>query len=48
MKKLFIIISIILALAAIVFVSPIMGKEGKTQSSYYGTAYAGEGGGGGF
>ena len=48
MKKLFIIIAIVLALAAIMFVSPITGKEGKTQPTYYGTAYAGEGGGGGF
>jgi hypothetical protein len=48
MKKLFIIIAIVLTLAAILFVSPINGKEGKNESSYYGSAYAGEGGGGGF
>jgi hypothetical protein len=48
MKKLFIIIAIALALAAILFVSPITGKEGKNETMYYGSAYAGEGGGGGF
>jgi hypothetical protein len=48
MKKLFIIIAIVLALAAILFVSPITGKEGRNETTYYGSAYAGEGGGGGF
>jgi hypothetical protein len=48
MKKLFIIIAIVLALAAVLFVSPITGKESKNETSYYGSAYAGEGGGGGF
>jgi hypothetical protein len=48
MKKLFIILAIVLALAAVLFVSPITGKEGKSGTTYYGSAYAGEGGGGGF
>jgi hypothetical protein len=48
MKKLFIIIAIVLALAAVLFVAPITGRESKNETTYFGSAYAGEGGGGGF
>jgi len=47
MKKLIVIIAIVLALGALIFVSPIMGKSSKSEPVYFGTAYAGEGGGGG-
>jgi|WetSurSiteA1Bulk_404760.scaffolds.fasta_scaffold119324_1 hypothetical protein len=48
MKKLLIVIAIVVALAAILFASPILGREGKHEATFYGSAYAGEGGGGGF
>ena len=46
MKKFFVVIAIILALTAALFASPILGKEGKSDSVFYGTALAGEGAGG--
>lgn len=45
MKKLLIVITIVVALAGLFFVSPILGKEKKTEPAYYGSAYAGGGGG---
>lgn len=45
MKKLLIVITIIVALAGLFFVSPILGKEKKTEPNYYGSAYAGGGSG---
>jgi hypothetical protein len=47
MKKLLIIVSIFVALAGLFFVSPILGKEGKKDAVYYGSAF-GWGGGGNF
>ena len=46
MKKFLIIITIILALGALLFAFPILGKDGKNESVYYGAALADEGGGG--
>lgn len=46
MKKLLIIISIVIVLAAAIFASPILGREDKNSSRFLGTAFAGEGGGG--
>ena len=48
MKKLLIVIAIVVALAAVLFASPILGREAKNEGTYHGSAYAGEGGGGGF
>lgn len=46
MKKFLIVITIIMALVGLLFASPILGKEGKSESVYYGAAYASGGGGG--
>ncbi len=46
MKKILVVIAIVLALTAALFASPILGKEDKADSVFYGTALAGEGGGG--
>ena len=46
MKKLLILITIIIALGALLFARPLVGKIDKGESVYYGNAYAGEGGGG--
>ncbi len=46
MKKILVVITIILALVGLFFVSPILGKEGKNRPVFYGTAYAGGNGGG--
>ena len=48
MKKLFVVIAIVVVIAAALFASPILGKEGKESAHFVGTAYATEGGGGGF
>jgi hypothetical protein len=48
MKKIFVIIAIVVVLAAALFASPILGKEGRNTTHFVGTAYATEGGGGGF
>ena len=48
MKKIFVIIAIIVVLAAALFASPILGREGRDTAHFVGTAYASEGGGGGF
>jgi hypothetical protein len=48
MKKLFVVIAIAVVIAAALFASPILGKEGKETAHFVGTAYATEGGGGGF
>ena len=45
MKKILVVITIILALVGLLFASPILGKEDKSGSVFYGTAYAGGGGG---
>jgi len=47
MKKILIIVTLTLALAGLLFVVPILGNVQKAEVQYYGTAYAGEGGGGG-
>ncbi len=46
MKKILVVITIILALVGLLFASPILGKEGKSDPVYYGAAYASGGGGG--
>ncbi len=46
MKKLLLVITLILVLAGIFFVSPIMGRDKGAEVNYYGSAFAGEGGGG--
>jgi hypothetical protein len=46
MKKIFIVITIVLILVGALFASPLLGRTEKSDSVYYGTAYAGEGGGG--
>ncbi len=48
MKKLLLVITVILVLAGLFFASPIMGRDKNGENTYYGSAYAGEGGGGGF
>ncbi len=48
MKKIFVIIAIVVVLAAALFASPILGREGRDTAHFVGTAYASEGGGGGF
>jgi hypothetical protein len=48
MKKLFVIIAIVVVLGAALFASPILGREDKGTSHFVGTAFAAEGGGGGF
>jgi len=48
MKKLFVIIAVVVVLAAALFASPILGREDKSTAHFAGTAYATEGGGGGF
>jgi len=48
MKKIFVVIAIVVVIAAALFASPILGKEGKDTAHFVGTAYATEGGGGGF
>jgi len=48
MKKFLIVITIVLALAGLLFASPILGNIEKGEANFFGTAYAGEGGGGGF
>jgi FlaG/FlaF family flagellin (archaellin) len=48
MKKIFVIIAIVVVLAAALFASPILGREGRDSAQFVGTAYASEGGGGGF
>jgi len=45
MKKFLVIVGIVLAIAAMLFVTPILGKAPKDDSDYYGTAVASEGGG---
>lgn len=47
MKKILIILTLTLALAGLFFVAPILGNVQKADVQYFGTAYAGEGGGGG-
>jgi hypothetical protein len=47
MKKILIILTLTLALAGLLFVAPILGNVQKSDVQYFGTAYAGEGGGGG-
>ncbi len=46
MKKFLVVITIIMALVGLLFASPILGKDGKSESVYYGSAYASGGGGG--
>lgn len=46
MKKLLVVITIILVVAALFFVSPIFGKVRRGETVYYGTVLAPEGGGG--
>jgi hypothetical protein len=46
MKKIFIIITIVLALGALIFTKPLIGKMNKGETVFYGNAYASEGGGG--
>jgi hypothetical protein len=48
MKKILVVIAIVVVIAAALFASPILGKEGKETTHFVGTAYASEGGGGGF
>jgi hypothetical protein len=48
MKKILVIIGIVVVIAAALFASPILGKEGKDTAHFAGNAYATEGGGGGF
>ncbi len=48
MKKILIVVTLTLALAGLLFVAPILGNVQKADVQYFGTAYAGEGGGGGF
>lgn len=48
MKKIFVIIAIVVVLAAALFASPILGREDRDTAHFAGTAYASEGGGGGF
>jgi hypothetical protein len=48
MKKILVVIAIVVVIAAALFASPILGKEGKESAHFVGTAYATEGGGGGF
>jgi hypothetical protein len=48
MKKLFVIIAIVVVLGAALFASPILGREDKGSARFVGTAFASEGGGGGF
>jgi len=48
MKKIFVVLAIVVVIAAALFASPILGKEGKESAHFIGTAYATEGGGGGF
>ncbi len=47
MKKILIILGLAIAIAGLFFASPIMGREARTNHTYYGSAYAGGGGGGG-
>jgi hypothetical protein len=47
MKKLLLIIAAIVVLCAVLFASPIIGKVDKGETKFFGTAHAGEGGGGG-
>ena len=47
MKKIFVVMAIVLVIAAALFASPILGREGKETVHFIGTAYANEGGGGG-
>lgn len=48
MKKIIIIIGLSLAIAGLLFTTPILGKDARTNHTYYGAAYAGGSGGGGF
>ena len=48
MKKIFVIIAIVVVLAAALFASPLLGREGRDPAQLAGTAYASEGGGRGF
>lgn len=43
MRKLLIVITFIIALAAVLFASPILGRDQKGESTFYGTVYASEG-----
>ncbi|MFW6138190.1 MAG: hypothetical protein ACOC7U_03355 [Spirochaetota bacterium] len=47
MKKVLLVVGIVVALAALFFASPMVGKMDKNDTQYYGTAVADEGGGGG-
>ncbi len=47
MKKILIVVTLTLALAGLLFAVPILGNVHKSNVEYFGTAYAGEGGGGG-
>lgn len=47
MKKILIIVGLAIAIAGLFFASPIMGREARTNHTYYGSAYASGGGGGG-
>jgi hypothetical protein len=48
MKKILIVIGLAVAVAGLIFATPLLGREARTNTTYYGTAYAGGGGGGGF
>jgi hypothetical protein len=47
MKKIIIIIGLTIAIAGLFFATPIMGREARSNHTYYGSAYAGGSGGGG-
>jgi uncharacterized protein YxeA len=46
MKKVLIIITIVLVIVGALFATPLLGRTEKSDSVFYGTAYADEGGGG--
>jgi hypothetical protein len=48
MKKIIIIVALAVAIAGLMFATPLLGREARTNTTYYGTAYASGGGGGGF
>ncbi len=47
MKKFLLVLGALLIIVGIIFATPLLGRDKSAEDAYYGSAYAGEGGGGG-